>query len=162
MSHSHKRPTAKRQPKSKFERYYWIGGVALIVGLIIVLTLQFTNQDFVPKVEGAPSIEVKQSVIDHGTIEVNRQITSAFEVRNVGDEYLYFTDQPYVEVIEGCCPPQVQVSKESLKPGETGVVQMTYTMHEGMDGPHEFRVHVSTNDPAQPETLLTVYSNWVP
>ncbi len=33
-------------------------------------------------------------------------------------------------------------------------------MHEGMDGPHEFRVHVLTNDPQQPEKLLTVLSNW--
>ena len=33
-------------------------------------------------------------------------------------------------------------------------------MHKGMDGPHEFRVHVLTNDPTQPEKLLTVLSDW--
>ena len=35
-------------------------------------------------------------------------------------------------------------------------------MHAGMDGPHEFRVHLVTNDPAQPETEIKVLSNWVP
>ncbi len=37
---------------------------------------------------------------------------------------------------------------------------MEFMMHEGMDGPHEFRVHVQTNDPNQPEKLLTVLSDW--
>ncbi len=35
-------------------------------------------------------------------------------------------------------------------------------MHAGMDGKHQFRVHLLTNDPAQPEALLTAFSNWVP
>lgn len=37
---------------------------------------------------------------------------------------------------------------------------MEFMMHEGMDGPHEFRVHVLTSDPTQPEKLLTVLSDW--
>ncbi len=37
---------------------------------------------------------------------------------------------------------------------------MDFMMHEGMDGPHEFRVHVLTNDPKEPEKLLTVLSDW--
>jgi hypothetical protein len=35
-------------------------------------------------------------------------------------------------------------------------------MHAGMDGPHEFRVHLRTNDPAEPNRPLTILSNWVP
>jgi hypothetical protein len=30
-----------------------------------------------------------------------------------------------------------------------------------MEGPHDFRVHVRTNDPIEPEKELTVLSNWV-
>jgi hypothetical protein len=39
-----------------------------------------------------------------------------------------------------------------------------YTDHAAycMDGPHQFRVHLRTNDPAEPEKLLLVTSNWVP
>jgi hypothetical protein len=35
-------------------------------------------------------------------------------------------------------------------------------MHAGMDGQHEFRVHLQTNDPQEPTKLLTIRSNWVP
>ena len=37
---------------------------------------------------------------------------------------------------------------------------MDFMMHAGMDGAHEFRVHVHTNDPKEPEKLLTVISFW--
>ena len=35
-------------------------------------------------------------------------------------------------------------------------------MHEGMGGQHEFRVHLRTNDPEEPEKVLIARSNWVP
>lgn len=35
-------------------------------------------------------------------------------------------------------------------------------MHEGMGGPHEFHVHVKTNDPVRPEMVLVAKSNWIP
>ncbi len=34
-------------------------------------------------------------------------------------------------------------------------------MHPGMEGPHEFRVHLRTNDPAEPDKQLVILSNWV-
>jgi DNA-binding transcriptional regulator PaaX len=37
---------------------------------------------------------------------------------------------------------------------------MEFMMHAGMDGQHEFRVHVLTSDPTLPEKLLTVLSYW--
>jgi hypothetical protein len=41
-------------------------------------------------------------------------------------------------------------------------VTLRFTMHEGMDGPHDLRVHLRTNDPLEPEKELTILSNWVP
>jgi hypothetical protein len=35
-------------------------------------------------------------------------------------------------------------------------------MHEGMEGQHDFRVRVLTNDPDNPEQQVVVRSNWVP
>jgi hypothetical protein len=32
----------------------------------------------------------------------------------------------------------------------------------GMGGPHEFRVHLRTNDPTEPDKILVAKSNWVP
>ena len=33
-------------------------------------------------------------------------------------------------------------------------------MHQGMEGVHDFRVKVKTNDPANPEQELAVLSDW--
>jgi hypothetical protein len=49
-----------------------------------------------------------------------------------------------------------------LKPGQTTTLSMSFMMHTGMEGMHDFRVHLVTNDPAQPDRSLTVLSNWVP
>jgi hypothetical protein len=49
-----------------------------------------------------------------------------------------------------------------IKPGQETTLSMQFMMHEGMDGMHDFRVHVSTNDPDNPEKELVVLSNWVP
>jgi hypothetical protein len=38
---------------------------------------------------------------------------------------------------------------------------MQFMMHGDMGGQHNFLVHVFTDDPSQPERLLTVHSNWV-
>lgn len=50
-----------------------------------------------------------------------------------------------------------------LKPGEsTKIWSSVFMMHKGMDGPHNFAIHLLTNDAAQPEKILNVLSNWVP
>jgi hypothetical protein len=38
---------------------------------------------------------------------------------------------------------------------------MEFMMHAGMEGPHDFRVHVRTNDPVEPDKELIVLSDWV-
>jgi hypothetical protein len=37
---------------------------------------------------------------------------------------------------------------------------MQFMMHQGMEGPHDFRVRLVTNDPNQPDTELVVLSDW--
>ena len=49
-----------------------------------------------------------------------------------------------------------------LQPGARTTVSMEFMMHGDMGGQHNFRVHLPTNDTAQPEQTLTVLSNWVP
>jgi hypothetical protein len=39
---------------------------------------------------------------------------------------------------------------------------MSFSMHGDMGGPHDFRLHIPTNDPSQPNRELVVLSNWVP
>jgi hypothetical protein len=42
------------------------------------------------------------------------------------------------------------------------MLTMQFTMHQGMEGPHEFRVHVKTTDPKEPDKVLVVKSDWGP
>lgn len=50
-----------------------------------------------------------------------------------------------------------------LKPGESTIVQSSiFVMSEGMGGPHDFAVHLKTNDPNNPNLVVNVLSNWVP
>lgn len=49
-----------------------------------------------------------------------------------------------------------------IQPGESTQVSMVFNMHGDMGGPHDFRLHIPTNDPAQPDRELIVLSNWVP
>lgn len=50
-----------------------------------------------------------------------------------------------------------------LQPGESTTIESSvFMMHAGMDGPHNFAVHLITNDPRHPDLVVNVISNWVP
>jgi hypothetical protein len=50
-----------------------------------------------------------------------------------------------------------------LKPGESTTIDSTvFMMHPGMDGPHNFGVHLLTNDAKNPDLVVNVLSNWGP
>lgn len=167
-THDHHHRPNRRIPSS----YIWAG-----IGIVVVLVFGaflFLRSDgdkasslapdpnFTPVVEGAPRVEVVQGEVDHGTVKYNRMVRSEFTIRNIGDEPLIINGDPQVEVVEGCCPPKATITSKRLAPGEAAIVSMEYSMHEGMGGPHEFNVHLNTNDPAQPETTFIALSNWVP
>jgi hypothetical protein len=50
-----------------------------------------------------------------------------------------------------------------LKPGASTTIESSpFMMHEGMDGPHNFAVHLKTNDKQNPDLVVTVLSDWGP
>jgi hypothetical protein len=50
-----------------------------------------------------------------------------------------------------------------LKPGESTTIESgVFMMHEGMDGKHNFAVHLKTNDPTSPDLVVHVLSDWGP
>jgi hypothetical protein len=49
-----------------------------------------------------------------------------------------------------------------LQPGESTTLAMEFTMPTGMGGPHDFLVHLPTNDATRPDLAVNVISNWVP
>jgi uncharacterized integral membrane protein len=170
MSKTHKPKKAKphtRPNRASSSKYMWVVGIVSTIAVlfVLVLLLQLRSTvplDFEPQVLGAPSLQViSDEVIDHGDLPVNQFVETEFVVQNVGDEILHILDTPQIEVVEGCCPSQVTVDDRSLSPGEITTIRTRFTMHPGMDGPHDFRVHVRTTDPEQPDKELTILSNWI-
>jgi hypothetical protein len=53
----------------------------------------------------------------------------------------------------------VTIGSMVLKLGESMIVESNvFMMHEGMDGPHNFGVHLKTNDPVNPDLVVNVLS----
>jgi hypothetical protein len=153
--------TKKTRNKKQKKSFPWIfvvlGGV-LIIGAIFL----FTNTGNAYS-GGTPVIAVEKQNIDMGYIKLGETRTLNIKVTNTGDGLLRFKEKPYVEVLEGCCPPQLSVGSMTLKPGESTYVQSPpFMMHEGMDGKHDFGIHLKTNDGKNPDLLVHVLSDWGP
>jgi len=154
---SHSTPARKIDPR--LLRGLFVAAAVLIA--VVIFTVA-QGDKYVPKVQGAPAIEVEQEHFDYGDVKYGEMVETEFTVKNVGDETLVLQDSPVVEVVEGCCPPRAHISNMRLKPGEETTVHVQFSMHEGMGGPHLFNIHLESNDPAQAEKLLTIRSNWIP
>ena len=50
----------------------------------------------------------------------------------------------------------------TINPGKRTTLSMRFMMHGEMGGQHNFRVHLPSDDPAEPDRTLTVLSNWIP
>lgn len=169
MSPNRQNPTRSRLPHvtpNKPPRALTLALIAALAVLVVAVAALLVvtlgqNEPFVPEVVGAPAIRVEQTVFDYGDVKNNTLVETVVRVRNVGDEALRILGEPHVEVREGCCPPRAQVSAQTLFPGDEALVRLSFSMHEGMDGPHDFRLHIRSTDPVQPETEITILSNWV-
>ena len=51
---------------------------------------------------GTPSLSLDQNKIDYGYVKFGQNRQFALKVTNNGDGTLRFSEQPYVEVLEGC------------------------------------------------------------
>ncbi len=50
-----------------------------------------------------------------------------------------------------------------LQPGESTYVESSiFMMHPGMDGPHDYAVHLKSDDPNYPDLVVHVLSDWGP
>lgn len=113
-------------------------------------------------VTGSPRLQTDQQRVDLGDRHYGQVVEVSFQLANVGDQTLTFTEAPVITVAEGCCPPKPDIGRTVLRPGETTILTLEFAMHEGMGGQHDFRVQLATNDPQYPSTELQVLSNWVP
>ena len=150
-----------KKKKRQQKKFPWIW---LVIGIAVVTVGIFFFSKSVPDYsDGTPAISVDQQNIDMGYIKLGEYRTIKIKVTNTGDGVLRFKEQPYLEVVEGCCPPNISIGKMTLDPGQSTFVETPeFMMHQGMDGPHDFAIHLKTNDPSNPELLVHVLSDWGP
>lgn len=48
----------------------------------------------------------------------------------------------------------------TLQPGQETSVNVQFSMHQGMGGPHRFIIKLASNDPVEPTTELTVATTY--
>lgn len=166
MSKPSKNPRARKTNVQMPEKTLLRAGIVFLVLAAVVAgvaLLSPSNQSsYVPEVTGAPRLAVSQEVVDFGDVPVSQPVRAVFHVRNVGDQTLRVLDnEPLLTVVEGCCPPRARLSTTTIQPGDEAVLSVQFTMNPGMDGPHDFRIHLRTNDPLEPEKELQILSNWV-
>ena len=152
----------KKQQKKPFPWIYLILVAAMLAGTFSVFaSANKSNNNVVSG--GTPTIALDQQNIDMGYIKLGQYRTIKIKVTNTGDGVLQFKDTPYIEVVKGCCPPDMTIGSMSLNPGQSTYVQTPeFMMHQGMDGKHDFAIHLKTNDPANPDYLVHVLSDWGP
>ncbi len=74
--------------------------------IVVIASFALLRGNSAPKtpieVAGAPSLKVDKQQVDLGNETLGQTVQVSFELTNVGDQTLRFSEAPYVEVKEGC------------------------------------------------------------
>lgn len=156
-----------RRPQAQAGRPFWpiallVAAAGLLVLAVYFLASAIAQPAAAVEVNGSPRLRVDREVVDLGVVKLGKTVQVDFKLTNVGDQTLTFTEDPYVEVVEGCCPPTPTIGSMSLKPGESTTLSVSFMMHGDMGGKHNFRVHIGNNDTAGSLQSVTILSNWLP
>ncbi|MFA5872969.1 MAG: hypothetical protein WC832_03305, partial [Anaerolineales bacterium] len=83
----------------------------VVIGLMLIVAAIFTIRSSNPgKVSGgAPAVSVDQKVIDFGDLKDYPEVTFTITVTNTGTGVLRFKEKAYIQVVEGCCPPELTI-----------------------------------------------------
>lgn len=91
----------KRYKKQKQTRKVpWLL-VTLAGGLLVLAAVLFAARNG-GDTGGTPKITGDQNKIDYGYAKFGETRQFAFNITNTGDGTLRFTEDPYIEVVEGC------------------------------------------------------------
>jgi len=101
MSKSSRKKKKQKKQKKQFPWVVSILGVALLAGAL-AFAFKKPAEPYTSEITGAPAIQVDKQVVDLGNIQLGKWVKASFQVTNVGDQPLRLTQNPYVEVKEGC------------------------------------------------------------
>jgi hypothetical protein len=113
-----------------------------------------SSEESTPASREGPRLAFDETSVDFGAVPLDTLDKHDFVYRNTGDSLLVLQGQPQIEAVEGCWPPKPVVGAMTLKPGQSSKLSISTMMHEGMDGPHLFRITVKSNDRVSPETVI--------
>jgi len=97
----------KKHTKRKKQQRPWPLIILAASGLLLIIGAVFAfSQSSKPKatieVTGSPSLRVDQEKVDLGNVKLGQMVNVSFQLTNVGDQTLWFTEAPTIEVKEGC------------------------------------------------------------
>ena len=151
---------ARKTTKNRWPLFLVIGGI-IVLGIVLIVAFQKKAVPYTPETTGSPSLQPDQQTVDLGNEKLGSTVQVSFTLKNVGDQSLVFTKVPYIEVVEGCCPPTPTIGSMTLQPGETTTVSFPLMMHASMGGKHDLRVHIPNNDPKNKDFEFKLLSNWI-
>ncbi len=76
-----------------------------------------------------------------GDVPLDVTVEPTWTLLNTGAEAVSI-GEPHASILEGCCPGPLLLGAEVLPPGASTQLTFPLQMHAGMDGPHDFRIHV--------------------
>ncbi len=100
----------------------------------------------------AAGVRVSEPAVDRGKLPLNTTVSQVYELVNTGSGTAKL-GEPTIEVLDGCCPPEPQLSQNSIAAGEKALVAVSMQMHPGMDGPHLFHMTVPVQSPVGEDAL---------
>ena len=105
---------SKRKSKPKGSKSLLANPLVWVLAGLVLLTGAFfafrrTNQPDSTQsspvnveVNGSPSLKVDKEEVNLGDVPLDQTVTVTFQLANVGDQTLRFSEQPYIEVKQGC------------------------------------------------------------
>jgi cell division septal protein FtsQ len=103
-NNKHDKRLAEKQKRTRTAWLFLIFGGVVLIGLVLILFRGKSDANSLATIEvqGTPSLKVDQEKVDLGDRKLGSTVKVSFLLTNVGDQPLRFTEQPYVEVVEGC------------------------------------------------------------
>lgn len=146
---------------AKYATVALVAGAAVVAGMFLgsdrtsSVEVGSTPPAATSEVVELAGLRVEGARVDLGTVPLDVTVTPTWTITNTSSEVVHF-GEPHASVIEGCCPGPISLSDVTLDPGESSVVVFPLQMHAGMDGPHDFDVHVPFGDSSDYLTLKVV------
>jgi cell division septal protein FtsQ len=91
-----------RKSRKLFPLLLLIAGGLILIFVVISALTKPSQPKVAIEVNGSPSLKVDKEKVDLGKVKLDQTVKVSFQLMNVGDQTLRFTNTPYIEVLQGC------------------------------------------------------------